>query len=178
MKIREVHRGGWFLHIARVERADRLRDLLVQSARTVVLARDAAELESLRRRLALWGVRVATSDACQAGGPTSERVLLCSGQATPKTAIPSDIVVHYQVAPDLSSYAPRITNYPAPLHLSFVVPEDRGDAQTLERAIAAPSNGSSEVETVTELLEVARVNTKNAALPTPKRRFSLSRQAG
>lgn len=180
MTLKNVHPGGYFWHVSRAEREGHLLRLVSETGRIVLVTNSVSEANDFAERLTLSGVpvllatdianntaaRAFTQDQVSTLVATQEYVL-ANGPVDAPTA------VHLRTSPSVRDYARRIEAVRAPVHVTFVVPEDERRVVSLLSHLEGDSgHGSPDDVEFAEVLDLTNTD-EMAMVASARRRFPL-----
>lgn len=180
MTLKNVHPGGYFWHVSRSDREGHLLRLVSETGRIVLVTNSAREANDFAERLTLSGVPVlvATDVANEnaARSFTEDRVstlvatqeyVLAHGPLEAPTA------VHLRTTPSVRDYSRRIEAVRAPVHVTFVVPEDERRVVSLLSHLEGDSgHGRPDDVEFSDVLDLTNTD-EVAMVANARRRFPL-----
>lgn len=181
MSFKQVHPGGYFWSLDRIDREKAIRRLATEVPQLVVITRTDVIAHELAQRLGLSGMPVVVgttgsgSGAMRAFQTDGVSALVASdGYLRQQQPIEASLVVHARIAFSSKDYNRRLAAVVAPVHVSVVVPEDEKPARVLidhlhDREVIE-FNDDEAISTVIDL-----TTHRDPAKTRPKRRFPLPR---
>jgi len=180
--VEQVHPGGFFRSIERGDRLANLLEFAAQSQRLAVVGNTDRDVVDISERLRLSGVPI--FEAVEGANTSVMQAFLADGAHTLVAhsayvlrhgPIPITMAVHLRPAPSVREYAKRLEALPAAVHLTFVVPEDRARADSLQSHFQHDRGyGEPVVVAIEDLIDLTDGG-KPATLVTQRRRFPLGR---
>lgn len=180
MTLKNVHPGGYFWHVSRSEREGHLLRFVSEVGRIVLVTNSVSEANDFAERLTLSGVPilVATDVSNDAAGRAfsedkvstlvaTQEYVLAQGPFSAPTA------VHLRTSPSVRDYTRRIGAVQAPVHITFVVPEDERRVVSLLSHLEGDGGHGTPGETpIDEVLDLTKTD-EMAMVSTARRRFPL-----
>lgn len=181
MTLRQIHPGGYFWSLPRVDRDATLLRIASVLRKMLVLAPDESSAERLAERLTLSGVPVLL--AIEGGRCDALEMYRSDGVSALVTTssflhqhgpVSAPIVIHNRLADSVREYSRRVELALSKAHVSFVVSEDEVLASALAAQLAMPPVIDLDpIATFDSILDLVE-GTDDAIVPA-RRRFPLSR---
>jgi hypothetical protein len=131
MTLLQVHPGGYFWHVHRAAREAHLLRLVSETGRLVLITNSAREAIDFSERLTLSGVPVLvaidTTNVAVVDAFNDDQVstlIATQEYVIANGPIEARLVVHLRTSPSVRDYERRIGAALAPVHVTFIVPED------------------------------------------------------
>jgi hypothetical protein len=138
MNLQHVHPGGYFQRVARGQRETVILQAALSVGQLVVIARSDATAREIAERLSLSGMPTIVGQADDRG--EAVRSFATDGVSTLVAShdyladhgpVNAPMVIHSRMATSTRQYGRRLVTAKAPVHLTFVVPEDERSATSL-----------------------------------------------
>ena len=177
-----VHPGGFFRAIQRGELVPQLQAFIAQSRNLAIIDGTDLKLTEICNRLRLSGVPI--YEALEATSSSVMDSFLADGDGTlvanhgyvvEHGPIPVNMAIHLRPSRSVRQYAKLLEALPSAVHLTFVVPEDRKRALSLQSHFEHDQGFGEPAEvTLTEVIDLTE-DGPMAALANQRRRFVLRR---
>jgi len=180
MTLKNVHPGGYFWHVSRAEREGHLLRFLSEMGRIALVTNSAREANEFAERLTLCGVPVlvatemANASASRAFTQDQVSTLVATQEyVLANGPVDARMAVHLRTSPSVRDYARRVAAVRAPVHLTFVVPEDERRVVSLLSHLEGDSgHGRRDDIEFSEVLDLTRAD-EMANIASARRRFPL-----
>ncbi len=180
MTLKNVHPGGYFWHVSRAEREGHLLHFVSETGRLVLVTNSVREANDFAERLTLSGVPVlVATDVANASAARSfahgrvNTLVATQEYVLAHGPIDAPLAVHLRTSPSVRDYARRIEAVRAPVHVTFVVPEDERRVVSLLSHLEADSgHGRPDDVEFAKVLDLTST-TEMAMVANARRRFPL-----
>ena len=180
--LQHVHPGGYFQRIDRAAREAVILQAATSVRQIVVIARTDATARDIGERLALSGMPTIVGQADDRGDAVRSfesdgvsTLVASHDYLTSNGPIEAPLVIHARMATTSRQYTRRLNSTRAPLHLTFVVPEDERAAETLVVQLSDDAVVSLDGDVdLTEVLDEHQ-HGEPATVAGQRRRFPLVR---
>ncbi|MGI9606698.1 MAG: hypothetical protein ACR2P0_11225 [Acidimicrobiales bacterium] len=182
MTLQHVHPGGFFWQTSRSDRELRVRDLAAKAGRLAVITKSAEQANEVAERLTLSGLPVllatdvdrrGAADSFVADGVSS--LVATHEYVLEHGPLPAAAAVHTRLVTSLRQYVRRLSSVPAPVHISFVVPEDIQAARAMVPLLSDDAVIDLDADHTLESVLGERPLAEVAAVVNSRRRFLLTR---
>lgn len=180
MTMKNVHPGGYFWHVARSDREGHLLRFVRETGRIVLVTNSPREANDFAERLTLSGVPVlvATDVANEVAAESFATDGVSSLVATHDYVLAhgpleAPTAVHLRTSPSVRDYSRRIEAVLAPVHVTFVVPEDeRRVTSLLSHLMSDSGHGLPDNVEFDQVLDLTNTD-EMAIVANARRRFPL-----
>lgn len=180
MTLKNVHPGGYFWHVARGDREGHLLRFVSELGRIILVTNSVSEAQDFAGRLTLSGVPVLLATDVSNDAPArtfsddgvstlvaTQEYLLAHAPFTAPTA------VHLRTSPSVRDYGRRVGAVQAPVHVTFVVPEDERRVVSLLSHLEGDSGHGRPADTeISDVLDLTGTS-EMAMVASTRRRFPL-----
>lgn len=180
MTLRRTHPGGFFLNLPRGDRDQVVLQLASEAKQLAVIASTDAEAKSFAERLTLSGLpvflatdTVRNDTLAEVIGDGVSTLVSTHDFVVGRGPIRVPMAIHLRVPRSVREYSRRLEAVPSSAHITFVIPDDEGRADSLQSYLRNDRGHGHEVQvSLTDVIDLTDSAT-TASVPNVRRRFPL-----